>query len=298
MSVEKWRIWLLGIGCSLSIQPAEATLNEYAPKKHSHSANLLWRKIILRNKAVKRHEKVELPPKSIPQKVSPAAGTVPLPAPSDTAPQKAELPKNKSSESAPSLPSKESQSPAKAGASVSVTVFEKEFRVPAGFKIHNVPGDGLCGYWATLAAKKAKEEGSGTPIRVTRKEIFELLKRLADRIAHTIKKADKTEDELAMIEEIDQLIRDGYSKDYENLFQRIEGGQMQLDSPLATFLALEIGHNIALEWEGQKNGKKIHVREWYKSDDSSEAITIYYSGNGSGGHYQVIVPRNISVTFN
>jgi hypothetical protein len=170
--------------------------------------------------------------------------------------------------------------------------------IPPDYKVHNVPGDGLCGYWATLAAQRAEEADDGTSVRVEKKDVFELLGQLADRIAYTIKKEDKTDRELEMVDEIDQLLRDGYAKDYEDLYQRIEKGQMQLDSPLAVFLAQVIGYNIIVEWEGIKSGKNVHVQERYQTNDAQGTVIIYYSGNGSGGHYQAIISRKINVVFN
>jgi hypothetical protein len=169
--------------------------------------------------------------------------------------------------------------------------------IPTDYKLHNVPGDGLCGYWATLVARKAKEADDETSVRVERKEVFELLGQLSDHIAYTVKKEDKTDQETEMVNEIDQLLRDGYAKDYEDLCQRIEKGQMQLDSPLAVFLAQVIGYNIILEWEGIKSGQSVHVQELYRANNAQGTIIIYYSGNGSGGHYQAIIPGKISVIF-
>ncbi|MDR1907027.1 MAG: hypothetical protein LBQ03_02320 [Puniceicoccales bacterium] len=174
---------------------------------------------------------------------------------------------------------------------------QEAFTIPVGYKLQNVPGDGLCGYWATLTAKKAKEADDGASIQVEKKEIFELLGRLSDRIAHMIKKEDKTDAEIERVNELEQLIRDGYAEDYENLYKKIEKGQMQLDSPLALFLADEIGYNIILEWEGIKKGKRIRLREMYRADNADGVIMIYYSGNGSGGHYQAIIPSTMSVIF-
>jgi hypothetical protein len=170
--------------------------------------------------------------------------------------------------------------------------------IPADYKLYNVPGDGLCGYWATLTARKAKEAGDETSLRVERKEVFELLRQLSDCIAYTVKKENKTDQEVEMVNEIDQLLRDGYAKDYEDLYQRIERGQMQLDSPLALFLAQVVGYNIILEWEGVKSGRSVHVQERYRANNAQGIIIIYYSGNGSGGHYQAIIPSKINVVFN
>jgi hypothetical protein len=170
--------------------------------------------------------------------------------------------------------------------------------IPAGYRLCDVPGDGLCGYWATFTAKKAEEVGDEASIRVEKKEIFELLGRLSDRIAHTLKRENKTDMEMEMVSEIDQLLRDGYAKDYEDLYGKIEKGQLQLDSPLTIFLAQEVGYNIIVEWKGTKDGKNICVQERYQVDDGQGTIIIYYSGNGSGGHYQAIIPSRISVVFN
>jgi hypothetical protein len=169
--------------------------------------------------------------------------------------------------------------------------------IPTGYKLHNVPGDGLCGYWATLAARKALEADDGTSVQVEKKEVFELLRQLSDCIAYTVEKGDKTDQEVEMVDEIDQMFRGGYAKDYGDLYRRIEGGQMQLDSPLAVFLAQAIGYHIILEWKGIKSGKSIHVRERYRADDARGTIIIYYSGNGSGGHYRAIIPCKINVVF-
>jgi hypothetical protein len=171
------------------------------------------------------------------------------------------------------------------------------FAPPPGYKVLNVPGDGLCGFWAVATAKKAKEVGGNASIRIERKEIFELLKRLSDQIAYVAKKGNKTDAEVAMMEEIDQLIRDRYARDYENLCERIKQGRMQLDTPLAIFLAQGIGYNIIIEWEGIKVGKRVHVREECKTEGARGTLMIYYSGNGSGGHYQAIVLTGVGAVF-
>jgi hypothetical protein len=174
----------------------------------------------------------------------------------------------------------------------------EKFKLPPGCKMHNVPGDGLCGFWATLAALKVKEKGNAASVRVEKKEIFELLKRLSNRIAQLIKKESKTPEEQEMICELDQLIRDGYAKDYDDLCRKLEQGKMQLDSPLAMFLAQEINYNIVLHWEGVRRGERGHVREQYGAKNPRGTIMIYYSGNGSGGHYQAIIPADAHVDFN
>jgi hypothetical protein len=176
-------------------------------------------------------------------------------------------------------------------------ITQERFTVPPGYKLHNVPGDGLCGYWATLAAQKACEFGSETSIKVEKKEVSELLRQLSDYIAHILGKENKTDKEMEMSHEIEQLFRDGYAKNNEDLYQKIEKGQMQLDSPLAIFLAQMLGYNIILEWEGMKDGKNVHVQERYRADNAKGTIIIYYSGNGSGGHYQAIVPNRVSIHF-
>jgi hypothetical protein len=82
------------------------------------------------------------------------------------------------------------------------------------------------------------------------------------------------------------------------LVRKLEQGKMQLDSPFAMFLAQEIGYNIILHWEGVRRGERGHVREQYEVKDSRGTIAIYYSGNGSSGHYQAIVPADARVNFN
>jgi hypothetical protein len=170
--------------------------------------------------------------------------------------------------------------------------------IPAGYRLCNVPGDGLCGYWATLAAKKAHEFRKERTIKVEKKEVFELLKKLSDYVAYIVGKKNKTDREIEMGHEIEQLQRDGYVKNNEDLCQKLEKGKMQLDSPLTIFLAETIGYNIILEWEGIKAEKNVHVQERYQADNAEGTIIIYYSGNGSGGHYQAIIPNGINVNFN
>jgi hypothetical protein len=126
----------------------------------------------------------------------------------------------------------------------------EKFTLPQGYKLHNVPGDGLCGFWATLAALKVQEKDHAASVRVEKKEMSDLLKRLSSRIARLTKKENKTAEEQEMICELDQLIRDRHAKDYDDLVCKLEQGKMQLDSPLAMFLALEIGYDIVLYWEG------------------------------------------------
>jgi hypothetical protein len=179
---------------------------------------------------------------------------------------------------------------------------EEEIEIQPGYKIKNVPGDGSCGYWAILLAKAAAERTpneKNEPICVSRKDVLALWKRLSDRIAHTIFKKDKTDDEIKMVEEIDQLIRDKYGNNREMLCQEIEAGSVQLDSPLLLFLAPEIGCDIFVNWKGKmRDGSVTHRREHYVSGCSdAKKIEIDYSGDGSGGHYRAIIPVGIKVHF-
>jgi hypothetical protein len=172
-----------------------------------------------------------------------------------------------------------------------------KFTIPNGYRLQDVPGDGLCGYWAILTAKKAMEEGMATQILVTKREVFDLLWRLSEQIDCAIKKENKTDVEIERANEIDQLIRDGYAKNYGDLCEKIKKGWMQFDSPLAIFLAREIGSDIVLEWNGTAGKKNCHGREVYRTDDADGSITIYYSGNGSCGHYGAIIPAKINVVY-
>jgi hypothetical protein len=186
-----------------------------------------------------------------------------------------------------------------------VTIHWDEFTLPQGYKLQNVPGDGLCGFWAVLAALKVKEKGNAASVHVERKEVFDLLKRLSDRIKKLVKKENKTEEEQEMVRELDQLIRDGYAKDHDDLVCKLERGEMQLDSPIATFLAQEIGYTIVLRWQGIRKGEMIFVLEQYVAKSPQEVtmsprkvIVIQYFGNGSGGHYWAVVPVGANVSFN
>jgi hypothetical protein len=191
-------------------------------------------------------------------------------------------------------PAPESESVDSAGKSAEIMEL-----VPAGYEIKNVPGDGLCGFWATLLAVEALEHAGQTKITVTRKAVFELLKKLSDRIAYTLHKVDKSDEEKEMIEEIDQLIRDNYAKDHEDLCKKIETGSMQFDSPTALFVAQEIGYDIVIKSERNKDGKTIRHKNTYYSDIAkARKIMIYYHGDGGGGHYQAIIERGKDVHFN
>jgi hypothetical protein len=180
---------------------------------------------------------------------------------------------------------------------------EESEEVPLGYEIKDVPGDGLCGYWAVLvavAAAKNAQSGKNTSIHISKKDVFDLLKRLSDRIMYTICKEDKTDDEQSRVGEINQLICDGYGNDCKALCRKIEAGFMQLDSPLLVFLALEIGYDIWVNWRGRmQNGETKFKRERYASGcANAEIVRVIYSGNGSFGHYRAIIPKGINVCFN
>jgi hypothetical protein len=173
----------------------------------------------------------------------------------------------------------------------------KDF-IPQGYEIKNVPSDGCCGIWSIVVDKKAAEQEDGTPIQVTKKEVFDLLRILSDQIAYTLKKEHKTSHEIELIEEIDQLIRDNYAKNYEDLYRKIESGGMQLDSPLACFLAPVIGYDIIIETDYNQN-KMIHTTEVYASGNATaKKLRIYYNGNGGNGHYQAIIKKGHHVQYN
>ncbi|MDR2200688.1 MAG: hypothetical protein LBN94_01035 [Puniceicoccales bacterium] len=175
---------------------------------------------------------------------------------------------------------------------------ERRLMVPEGYVIKNVPGDGLCGYWAGLVAKKAREiEQTTATIGVSREEVFELLGRLSRRIGLIFEKQNKTDEEREIVEEIDQLIRDGYAQNFQDLCRKTRSGQMQLDSPLAVLLAKELGHDIILETERFVQGRIIRVRHVYRSHKNAQVIRIYYMGGGTSGHYQAIIPRGIEVQY-
>ncbi|MDR1435455.1 MAG: hypothetical protein LBI77_03570 [Puniceicoccales bacterium] len=168
--------------------------------------------------------------------------------------------------------------------------------IPDGYKLQDVPGNGLCGYWAILIAEKAKNLKNEISIKVTKMEVKGLLRRLSDRVAYTVKKENKTTHEVEMVEEIDQIIRDHYAKNFEDLYQKIEAGSMQLNSPLTIFLAQEMGCNIVIKSERKEGGKVINDTNFYDSgNENAKEILIHYSGNGSSGHYQAIIAKNKNV---
>jgi hypothetical protein len=196
----------------------------------------------------------------------------------------------------------DSTAPAISAGIKEVSPLERVEIIPPGYEIKNVPGDGLCGYWATLLAVAAVEKhktGKNIPIHIAKKDVFGLLKRLADRIEHMIGKENRTDKENEMVEEIDQLIRDKYGNSYEALCRKIEAGDVQLDSPLLVFLALEIGYDIDVNWNGRtRDGHTVHDLEQYASGYADAGkIRLDSSGHGSAGHYRAIVPKEISVCF-
>jgi hypothetical protein len=79
----------------------------------------------------------------------------------------------------------------------------------------------------------------------------------------------------------------------------IEAGSVQLDFPLSVFLTQEIGYDILVNWNCKMpNGKVIRKQEQYISGcANAEEISIDYFGNGSGGHYQAIIPIGMNVRF-
>jgi hypothetical protein len=137
--------------------------------------------------------------------------------------------------------------------------------IPDGYKLQNVPGDGLCGYWALLVSKKAKNLESETVISVSKKEIRKLLKRLSAKVAYVLGKKNKTQYELEMVEEIDQLIHDHYAENYGDLYQKIEAGSLQLISPLTLFLAQEMECDIVIKSAHRRGRKTFHDTNLYDS---------------------------------
>jgi hypothetical protein len=71
-----------------------------------------------------------------------------------------------------------------------------------------------------------------------------------------------------------------------------------LDSPFTIFLALLTEYDIVLYWDVNRQGKMGYVREEYKVENARGTVMIYYLGNGSGGHYQAIIPEGAYVIFN
>jgi hypothetical protein len=174
-----------------------------------------------------------------------------------------------------------------------------QLTIPEGYEIRNVPGDGLCGYWAILLAKKAEEaKRTGiTAVEVSRGEVSELLGRLLGRIRHLFEKQNKTDEEMEIVEELEQLIRDGYAKDFQDLCEKIRSRNIQLDSPLTIILAKELGCNIILERKYLRKDSVFYGREVYRSHGDAQVIRIYYDGEGPSGHYQAIIPRGIEVRY-
>ncbi|MDR2807131.1 MAG: hypothetical protein LBB11_03170 [Puniceicoccales bacterium] len=169
-----------------------------------------------------------------------------------------------------------------------------------GYKLQNVPGDGLCGYWAILTAEKAQNAGAAS-IQITKKEVLELLKKLANCITNiqASNSKSKTGEYSGILYGLDLLMQEEHVTAYSDLCEKIKKGTIQLDTPLTALLAKEIRCDIVCKWIRRNNyGQLSHRQDIYSSGImNAKKITIYYEGNGSSGHYQAIIPEHISVNF-
>ena len=147
-------------------------------------------------------------------------------------------------------------------------------------------------------AQKALDQPKQSTIYVRRREIARLLKQVADDIAYVRGKKEKSEEEQLEIEEIESLVKnDGY-KDFEAFLNRLEGGSVELDSPITIFVAQRLGVDIHVKREVYEKGNLRVLRHVYQSNSPSAGlIQIYYHGNGAGGHYQGIIPKGKRVIF-
>ncbi|MDE6576422.1 MAG: hypothetical protein K2L24_03445 [Opitutales bacterium] len=177
--------------------------------------------------------------------------------------------------------------------------------VPPGFRLYNVPGDGLCGFWAVLVVKKIAEQHGARDIYVKKSEVLALLKRLSDRIAYVRGKQDRTPEDTEALEEIATLIANDTEKkeedlnntDWNQFLRKLEQGRLELDSPLTVFLAPVIGFDILVKKEEFQKGLRKIITHTYKGNFQTEEdpIPIFYRGDGRGGHYQSIVPQTCNI---
>lgn len=180
--------------------------------------------------------------------------------------------------------------------------------VPPGYRLQNVPGDGLCGFWAILVAKKIAEQRNARDIYIKKSDVVAFLKRLADRIAYVRKKHDRTADDTEALEEIATIIANDTGKkeedlkdaDWDTFLTKLEEQHVELDSPLTVFAAPLIGFDIVVKKEEYAKAFRKIISHTYKGNCSpgEEAISIFYQGNGKGGHYQAIIPKDCRVHFN
>lgn len=180
--------------------------------------------------------------------------------------------------------------------------------VPPGYRLQNVPGDGLCGFWAILVAKKIAEQRNARDIYVKKSDVLAFLKRLADRIAYVRKKHDRTADDTEALEEIATIIANDTGKkeedlkdaDWDAFLTKLEEQRIELDSPLTVFAAPLIGFDIVVKKEEYAKALRKIISHMYKGNFASdeEPISIFYQGNGIGGHYQAIIPKDCHVHFN
>ncbi|MDR2807132.1 MAG: hypothetical protein LBB11_03175 [Puniceicoccales bacterium] len=178
--------------------------------------------------------------------------------------------------------------------------------IPKGYALKDVPSDGCCGYWAVLTAKKAQEmERTKTTICIRKNEILEILKQLADRIAYTADKENKSIDEIDRMDVINQLICEGFAKNYDDLYKKIKAKQMQLDFPLIPFLTDVLHCTISVRSKRKSQGNFIctfHADPSQNGGNSEHTrpvtvAMIHYSGDGFRGHYQAITPEGVEVKF-
>lgn len=172
--------------------------------------------------------------------------------------------------------------------------------VPDGYELKNVPGDGLCGYWAVLVAKKVRDQERLREIFVSKQEVKDLLKQLSDYIAYVDGRKEQSEEERSALEEINTLIENGNYKNLNDFLNRLEAGLVELDSPLLVFLARRIGMGIQVKKDEVYKGKRLVIHHEYEANgvEAGEGyLQLFYKGNGAGGHYQAILPKGKVIRF-
>ena len=187
--------------------------------------------------------------------------------------------------------------------------------LPEGCELQNVPGDGLCGYWAVLTALKILEDPNKEVIDVTDSEVSDLANKFAEYIENI--HSNEQENEEAFLQLATLMPEYGMGQNVaendaivESFLQSLRGLHIQMDYTFYRMIMkifeidLEVKsytkrkdeygcyNMFSSKEESDERNKKDETTQDDKTKDNKKGmIQLYYEGNGRFGHYQVIAPK-------
>ena len=171
----------------------------------------------------------------------------------------------------------------------------QDWSLPKGYELQNVPGDGLCGYWAILTALKISKSPKKESIEVYDSEVVVLANEIADYIKHLAypeEPYERSADDYWMLWQIKYYTENCGNEKYETIrdfLEKLRDRSVQMDHSLFEIVARCLKVRIYVDGDEKRDEYKTFGTSEYVPEGNT--LRIYYSGKGNAGHYQVIAPK-------